>query len=74
MTPEGRRSHSVRRCGRARDAAPAAQGLDGVRRACEGDDNVMDAVLEAARREATLGEICRVFRDVFGEYRDPAYV
>ena len=43
-------------------------------RACAGDANVMDAVLEAARRDATLGEICRVFRDVFGEYRDPAEV
>ena len=34
----------------------------------------MEAVLEAARREATLGEICRIFREVFGEYRDPAEV
>jgi methylmalonyl-CoA mutase N-terminal domain/subunit len=57
-----------------RDAARAAEGLDIVRRACESDGNVMEAVLEAARRDATLGEICRVFRDVFGEYRDPAEV
>ena len=48
------------------------EGLDEVRRACAGDANVMEAVLEAARRDATLGEICRVFRDVFGQYRDPA--
>ena len=34
----------------------------------------MEAVLEAARREATLGEICQIFREVFGEYRDPAEV
>jgi methylmalonyl-CoA mutase, N-terminal domain len=57
-----------------RDAARAREGLDEVRRACQSDANVMEAVLEAARRDVTLGEICRVFRDVFGEYRDPAEV
>jgi methylmalonyl-CoA mutase N-terminal domain/subunit len=34
----------------------------------------MEAVLEAARRDATLGEICQIFREVFGEYRDPAHL
>jgi methylmalonyl-CoA mutase N-terminal domain/subunit len=58
-----------------RDAGAVAEGLRVVRRACADDRaNVMDAVLEAARRDATLGEICRVFREVFGEYRDPAEV
>ncbi|HVZ89676.1 MAG TPA: methylmalonyl-CoA mutase family protein [Polyangia bacterium] len=57
-----------------RDGAAVAAGLAGVRRAAEGNDNLMEAVLEAARRDATLGEICRIFRDVFGEYRDPAEV
>jgi methylmalonyl-CoA mutase N-terminal domain/subunit len=57
-----------------RSAAAVSRGLDGVRRACQGEDNVMDAVLEAVKAEATLGEICQTFRDVFGEHRDPAYV
>ena len=58
-----------------RDAARAREGVELVRRACQDDRaNVMEAVLEAARRDVTLGEICRVFRDVFGEYRDPAEV
>jgi methylmalonyl-CoA mutase N-terminal domain/subunit len=51
-----------------------AAGLDGVRRACAGEENVMEAVLGAVRAEATLGEICQIFREVFGEYRDPAHV
>ena len=34
----------------------------------------MDAVLDAVKREVTLGEICQVFRDVFGEHRDPAWL
>ena len=57
---------------RERGGAPRAGA--GVRRACDGDGNIMEAVLEAARRDATLGEICQVFREVFGEYRDPAHV
>ncbi|HLK91327.1 MAG TPA: methylmalonyl-CoA mutase family protein [Polyangia bacterium] len=57
-----------------RDGPAAAAALAGVREAARADGNLMDAVLEAARRDATLGEICGVFREVFGEYRDPAEV
>jgi methylmalonyl-CoA mutase, N-terminal domain len=74
MTPERTQVAQIQALRAARDDARAREGLAGVRLACAGDANVMDAVLEAARRDATLGEICRVFRDVFGEYRDPAEV
>jgi methylmalonyl-CoA mutase N-terminal domain/subunit len=72
MEPERTQIAHVQAVRARRDDARAREGLEEVRRACAGDANVMDAVLEAARRDATLGEICRVFRDVFGEYRDPA--
>jgi methylmalonyl-CoA mutase N-terminal domain/subunit len=74
MGPERDQVRRVQAVRARRDGAAARAGLDTVRRACESDANIMDAVLEAARREATLGEICQVFRDVFGEYRDPAHV
>ena len=74
MSPERTQIAHVQALRAKRDDGRAREGLEGVRRACAGDANVMDAVLEAARRDATLGEICRVFRDVFGEYRDPAEV
>jgi methylmalonyl-CoA mutase, N-terminal domain len=61
-----------------RDGARAQAALDGVRATAEADDNLkvnlMEAVLEAARHDATLGEICGIFRQVFGEYHDPAEV
>jgi methylmalonyl-CoA mutase, N-terminal domain len=60
------------RQGRSADAAQRA--LDAVRRACEGTDNIMDATLLAVKNGVTLGEVCQVFRDVFGEHRDPAYL
>jgi methylmalonyl-CoA mutase N-terminal domain/subunit len=72
MTPERTQIAHLQALRAGRDAARTREGLEGVRQACAGDGNVMDAVVEAARRDATLGEICRVFRDVFGEYRDPA--
>jgi methylmalonyl-CoA mutase, N-terminal domain len=36
------------------------------------DDNMIPAMLEAARVEATLGEICDALRAEWGEYREPA--
>jgi methylmalonyl-CoA mutase N-terminal domain/subunit len=73
-TPEDMQVAHVQAVRAARDAGRARAGLDRVRQACAGDANVMEAVVEAARGDATLGEICRVFRDVFGEYRDPAEI
>jgi len=45
-------------------------------RSAAGDPTVdlMPPILEAVRAYATLGEICGVMRDVFGEYRAPAIV
>ncbi len=57
-----------------RNAAKVVSGLDGVRRACESDGNIMEAVIAAVRVDATIGEVCHVFREVFGEHRDPAYI
>ena len=36
------------------------------------DANMVPAMLEACRAEATLGEICDALRQEWGEYREPA--
>jgi methylmalonyl-CoA mutase N-terminal domain/subunit len=36
------------------------------------DDNMVPAMLDAVRAEATLGEICDALRDEWGIYREPA--
>jgi len=74
LGPEKAQIERVRAVRARRDAARARTTLDAVRRACEGDDNLFPHVLEAVRSEVTLGEICQVFREVFGEHRDPAYL
>jgi methylmalonyl-CoA mutase N-terminal domain/subunit len=38
------------------------------------DTNVMPALIECANAYVTLGEMCGVFRAVFGEYREPVAV
>jgi methylmalonyl-CoA mutase N-terminal domain/subunit len=58
---------------RARRArAPYEQSMAALRDACMSTKNLMPYVLDAVRAEATLGEICDVFREAYGVYREPA--
>jgi methylmalonyl-CoA mutase N-terminal domain/subunit len=57
-----------------RDAAGVASCLDRLRAAAAGNGELMPAILEAVRSDATLGEICGTLRDVFGEYRPPTTI
>ncbi|TAK31679.1 MAG: methylmalonyl-CoA mutase [Chloroflexota bacterium] len=72
MDPEGERRHLARleRVRRERDNKAVEQRLEGLRMAAQSAANVMPSIIEAVRVYATLGEICQVFREVFGEYRE----
>jgi methylmalonyl-CoA mutase N-terminal domain/subunit len=61
----------LRRIRRTRDAKKHERTLDGLRKACEADENTMPRILDAVRARATLGEICDVMRDVFGVWEEP---
>jgi methylmalonyl-CoA mutase, N-terminal domain len=52
----------------ARDAAAVTQALKDLRTTAQGSGNLMPPIVEAVKRMSTLGEICGVLRDVFGEY------
>jgi len=71
---EGEKAQIARlqRVRRERDNAAAQRALDNLRRAAEGTENTMPAILEAVNAYATLGEIMDVFRSAFGEYMEPA--
>ena len=43
--------------------------LGELRKAAEGNDNLMPIILDAVKAYATLGEICDALREVFGEYQ-----
>ncbi|MDO5095203.1 MAG: methylmalonyl-CoA mutase family protein [Peptostreptococcaceae bacterium] len=52
-----------------RDNELVNQRLAELRRACNTDENLMPFILDAVRAYATLGEICNVMREEFGEYK-----
>ena len=51
-----------------RDNHAVASALKAVREAASGNENLMPRFLDAVKAYATIGEICDVLRDVFGEY------
>ncbi len=71
---ERRQRTRIDRVKQMRDGAAAARALEGVRAAATGDANLVEAVLAAVKANVTLGEVSDVFRQVWGEHHDPAYV
>jgi methylmalonyl-CoA mutase N-terminal domain/subunit len=53
-----------------RDNAAVQTALAKVEAAARGTENMVPAVLEAVKAYATLGEVCDVFRKVWGAYRE----
>ena len=74
------RAHLARleRVRRDRDAEAVASALNQLRdlatRPGTSETNLMPALVECAAAYVTLGEMCGVFRAVFGEYREPVAV
>jgi len=52
-----------------RDEQKVKDTLGRLREAAQGTENLMPPILEAVKAYATLGEICDVLREVFGEYQ-----
>jgi methylmalonyl-CoA mutase N-terminal domain/subunit len=67
---EQRRVLGQRRSARDNDAVKAA--LARMVEVARTDENMIAAMLDAARVEATLGEICDALRGEWGVYREPA--
>jgi methylmalonyl-CoA mutase N-terminal domain/subunit len=54
-----------------RDKGTLAAALNRLCEAAQGKENLMPFIIDAVNALATEQEICDVFRDVFGVYRDP---
>ena len=52
-----------------RDNDKVKSALEALKKGAKGDDNLMPLILNAVKAYATLGEICGVLREVFGEYQ-----
>jgi methylmalonyl-CoA mutase N-terminal domain/subunit len=71
---EERQIERVRKVKRDRDSAKAREMLGRVHAAARNGDNLMPHLIEAVKHHVTLGEISDVYREVFGVYRDPAWL
>jgi methylmalonyl-CoA mutase N-terminal domain/subunit len=72
IDPEGehRQVDGVRRVRAERDPAAWGASLRSVEAAARGGENIMPALIEAAKAYATVGEISNVLRAVWGEHRE----
>ncbi len=60
---------SLRKLRSERDNDLVFKSLSELKRVAQGRENLMPLILSAVKAYATLGEICDVLRDVFGEYQ-----
>jgi len=64
----------VRKMKRERNGTVVKKALKRVSECCRSGENLMEPICEAVRREATVGEICDIFRSEFGTYKDPGWI
>jgi methylmalonyl-CoA mutase N-terminal domain/subunit len=57
-----------------RDEAVARAAIAAIERAAAGEDNLMPVTIDAVKKGVTIGEVSDVFRRVWGEHHDPAYL
>jgi methylmalonyl-CoA mutase N-terminal domain/subunit len=66
---EEKQKRKLKRLREERDGEKVKRALTEIRRVAGSKENLMPVVLDAVKSYTTLGEICDVLRDVFGEYR-----
>jgi methylmalonyl-CoA mutase N-terminal domain/subunit len=71
LEAEKEQNARLKRVRKERNPAEVESSLAALKVGAEGDANLMPLILDAVKAYATLGEICGVLRDVFGEYRAP---
>ncbi len=68
---ERKQSERTQKLRKERDNRKVKDALDGLRKASEGTENMMPHIVNAVKAYATVGEICDVWREVFGEWDEP---
>ncbi len=66
----GRQVRKLQSVRARREPHAVKQALSAVGAAARGRDNLMPPILDAVRAYASVGEICNVLREVFGEYQE----
>jgi len=73
-TVERRQIRNLRARKKTRTARKLNSALQRLERVAEENGFLMPPLLDAVRAEATVGEVCDVFRKVYGEYRETASI
>ena len=66
---EIRQINRLKKIRKERDKLKFKKNLNKLRKAAEGEENLMPYILDCVHSFATLGETCNVLREVFGEYK-----
>ena len=76
VNPEAERAQikKLKAFKKQRDGAAVEAALKRLDDVCRDSENLMHPIMEAVRVYATLGEICDVMRNAFGDYRAPTAV
>jgi methylmalonyl-CoA mutase N-terminal domain/subunit len=57
-----------------RDPGKVSELLTKLESSAQGSDNMMPLLIECVEKDITLGEICGVLRNAWGEYQPPAWL
>ncbi len=69
---EDRQINRLKHLRKSRNNQKVQHNLDCLRKAAEGNENMMPYIIDCVHSYATLGETCQILRDVFGEYHESA--
>lgn len=64
-----RQKEKIKALKKKRNNEKVEETLETLRNICRSDENIMPAILDAVMEYATLGEVCGVMREEFGEYK-----
>ncbi len=67
------RSRELAELRKNRDNAAVEKTFKAIREAAAGEDNLMPLFVEAVEQYATLGEICSILAETFGEYKESEF-
>jgi len=68
---ERKQIEHVRKLKATRDNSKVKKVLQKMKEIAESNENILPITIDAVKSYATIGEICDVLRDVFGEYKAP---
>ncbi len=68
---EKRQVAKLKKLRNERNNALCLEKIEALRQTCQKNSNIMPALIDCAHAYCTIGEIAKILREEFGEYKDP---